>query len=185
MTTSLSTRKRQLTALAIGLSVAAVAAAAGMSADRNSPPLPPNKQAQLNHEYQHQPNAPRAVKQPNYRPPAQPTTPPPDAGQVVIDPPQVPLPAGVFTATSGWSDLRGAVMIHLYGGASASDSSLGEIYLSETNQQTGMLIGTSGIYSDPGAGGALTLTSVVGSTVSFTSPRGQGTFDLDNHRFSP
>jgi hypothetical protein len=181
----LRTQNRRVAVVVIGLCLSAVAAAAGVAASRNGPPLPPNKQAQLNHEYQHLPNAPRAVKDPNYQPPADPTPPPPDLKQVVLNPPQVPLPAEIFTATSGWSDLRGDVMIHIYGGSQANDSSVGEIYLAETNQQTGMLIGQSGLFVDPSAQGPLTLTSVSGSTVTFAFNGGTGTFDFNNRRFSP
>ena len=113
--------------------------------------------------------------------------PPPDAGQVILmakSPFQVPLTPALFTATSGWANVRGYVEISLYAGVSPSNPTMGEVLLFEQDQRTGRPVRPSGLYKDPGAG-TLTLTSVSNGKAHFSSSAGRGgTFDLRSAAFA-
>ncbi len=166
----------------------AVGIGSGVAASSSGPPILAAKQALLNAPWPPPGASPPARKDPSAIPPPAAPTPPPNAGRVILEsqtPVQVPLPAGVFSATSMWSDLRGSTKIEIFGGASATNPATGEIFVAATDQSTGLAAAPSGLYEDPSGAGALTLTAVTGNTVSFTTSRGtSGQFDLAATSFS-
>lgn len=132
--------------------------------------------------------APPAPKNPSAIPPASAPTPPPDAGQILLaskTPLQVPIAAGLFNDTSGWSSLRGNTLLEVFAGADAQDPTMGEIYVVASDQGNGLQVDPTGLYKDPAVAGPLTLTAVSGDTVSFQGQGGaHGTFDLGTKAFT-
>jgi len=167
----------------------AVGVGAGLAASSSGPPVPPAKQALINaHQWPPPGSAPPARKDPSAIPPPAAPTPPPNAGKIVLEsdtPFQVPLPAGIFSVTSLWSDIIGYTQIEIFGGASATRPATGEIFVTATDQKTGLPVAPTGIYDDPSAQGALTLTAVAGNIVRFETNRGNtGQFNLATTSFS-
>lgn len=185
---SFSRPRRWLVVLSV-FGMAGITAGLAFSSSGSGPTLPPAKQAILNaNPWPPAGAAPPAPKDPSAIPPAPAPSPPPDAGQILLaskTPLQVPIPAGLFNDTSGWSSLRGSTLLEVFAGADGQDPTVGEIFVAASNQGSGLQVDPSGLYKDSAVAGPLTLTAVSGNTVSFEAQGGaQGTFDLGTKTFT-
>ena len=174
----------------VGLSAFVIAGiTAGLAFSSSGTTLPPAKQAILDaNALPPAGAAPPAPKDPSSILPAPAPSPPPAAGQILLAskaPLQVPIPAGLFNDTSAWSSLRGSSLLEVFAGSDVQDPTMGEIFVSASNQGNGLQVDPSGLYKDPAVAGPLTLTAVSGDTVSFKGQGGaQGTFDLGTKTFT-
>jgi hypothetical protein len=96
----------------------------------------------------------------------------------------VPFPPSVFHVTNMWLAKRNGVYVNVYAGSLPRDRRQGALYVIWTDPSVGLPSKQSGIYRTPRKVGALTLTAVRNSRVSFRYPGGRGTFDLQTRRFS-
>ena len=159
--------------------VLVLAVGAGASSFTQTPPAP-DKQAVIEHQFAVPPNAaPTAPKNPRYVPPRDPPQPSVQLRQVTSKEVQAPVSPAIFMPTSQWIDVVGGIQIAVYGGSHAG---AGAIYVWISNLETGL--------DDPGTGmfvsrmpGPLTLTGMLGTTVSYEGPSRKGTFDLVTHVF--
>jgi hypothetical protein len=95
---------------------------------------------------------------------------------------QVPLSAASFTPTSQWLNVIGSVQTVIYAGSAPMNGGTGAIYVWVSDLTNGKnLVGTGLFITAQKA--PITLTSVTGNTVTFSSPVGTGTFDLATHAF--
>jgi hypothetical protein len=96
----------------------------------------------------------------------------------------VPFPPSVFHVTNMWLAKRNGIYVNVYAGSLPRDRRQGALYVTWTDPGVGLPSKASGIYRTPRKVGALTLTTVQKSLVSFRYPGGHGTFDLHTRRFS-
>jgi hypothetical protein len=169
---------RRAIATSIGvLLVTAVGADASSFTDN---PRAPDKQAVIEHQFAVPPNAaPPAPKNPRYVPPRDPPQPQVLLRQVTSKDVQAPVSPAIFTPTSQWIDVASGVQVAVYGGSHAG---AGAIFVWISNLESGLDDPDTGMFVS-NTPGALTLTDVSGTTVSFEGPSGKGTFDLVTHLF--
>jgi hypothetical protein len=182
---------------ALAATVAAVAGSAATAAiatsSSDAPPFPlptAQKAAAWNNDHQLVPvpdAAPPAAKHPEQAPPVDPPAPPAHNGEVVDAAPDSGLPVPVspaqFTPTTAWIAQRATLFVHVYAGSVADDRSQGELVVWSVEALTGRDVVARVPFPTPQKLGPLTLTNVDGDIVSFSSPKGAGTFNLITHTF--
>jgi hypothetical protein len=95
----------------------------------------------------------------------------------------VPFSAMTYDITTLYQDMRNNMELQVWAGSFTDDGTQGVIIVSMSNQCIGQQ-GPGGEFLTPSKVGPVTLTRVVGNTVSFSYPSGAGTFDLSTHQFS-
>jgi hypothetical protein len=159
--------------------------ALGLDHGRGGNPLPPAKQAVLDHQFGPQVGAaPPARKDPNFQPPPDPPKRPPGLGVVRYTDLQAPVSPAVFTPTSAWTDWRGNLQIEVLAGSSSKNTSHSLLYLSMIDVSNNTTQPGTGVYNPGQDLGPLTLTGVTGSVVKFRYAGGSGSFNLETKAFA-
>jgi hypothetical protein len=167
---------------------AALVLGTGAGGSANVAALPPAKQAIVDKATQFGlGSVAPPTKDPLHIPAKDQGLPQPDQGRlgrVITGDVQVPLPAAAFDPTSEWVDVTDDIQTVIYAGASPVNGGAGALYVWTTDLAQGRVLGPlTGLYLSTGAG-PLTLQAVAGSTVTFTSAHGAGSFDLTTRKFA-
>jgi hypothetical protein len=91
--------------------------------------------------------------------------------EIAANPPSLPFPAGIISLTSLYQEANGSEYVSIYAGAATSVPTSGEVIVAVDNPTEGPTSYPTGVFALDGSG-ALTITSVSGTTVSLVDANG-------------
>ena len=158
--------------------------AAGIAASSpGRPPLTPDKQAVLDHQFAVPVGAaPPAPKNPLRVPPYDPPQPRIGLEEVSSIDVQAPVSPALFRPTTQWVEVVAGRQVAVYGGSAVEQGEAAAVYVWISDLNEGRVLAGTGLFVGD-MSGPLTLTSVSGDVARFVYPDGSGSFDVETHEF--